>query len=225
MPNRKSKETSNYLSVKSNIARDQCNGLLDDTMIESRCKEEMRKNPLQLCNRVFMTRDSQKPVCKVFCELHRYCFLPLKNGSRCPNLRRFIDKKFCIDHIQDEKECGNLVHKYKNICGDDPKQNRCTLKDNVDVLQKKLDHFNNCYRARLTHHKKCIHKEAKSLGHQHFLMQMSKMEDECNKMLWHEAIEFQPGFDDIEDLDDGFYDAVEYQQGGFNDDTGSWYYY
>jgi hypothetical protein len=209
-PQRQRKHFATVLNSKSsNILRDECGGNLSDPLFQARCGESMVKNPPRYCERSFMTRQSQNPVCKTYCDLHRFCFLPLRDGNRCTNYRRGVNKKFCQDHAREESACGNLVDKYKTACGgdDDPRKRACRRTDDPEVLQGKLELFNDCYNKRLEHHQKCFHKSARSIGHQHFLMEMMNNKNNCDKLLWHDALENQEGFD----TRTVYYDALEDQ--------------
>lgn len=169
--------------VKLPYSKDRCGGFLREPLIQGKCVSVTRKFPKQLCGKMFMYRKSQNDVCKEFCEQHRYCFLPLPDGTRCTNLRRDVYKNYCELHIVQEKQCGNLVSVYKNACGDDPQRLRCEDNDTPDLLAEKERHFERCFTSRRDHQQKCIHPSTTSLGHAHFLQQIFKMDSECRGFL------------------------------------------
>jgi len=164
-------------------SRDNCGGYLNDPLIEFRCKQVIRKWPQQVCNTLFTSRESQRDVCKTYCERHRYCFLPLVDKTRCPNYRRSVDKLYCSIHTSQERQCGSLVGQYKKQCGDNPLTQRCSRNDTLDLVNKKLNLFNNCREGRMIHHTRCVHPSVQSSGHLYFLRSVGQSAMQCVNML------------------------------------------
>jgi hypothetical protein len=207
------------------VQLEKCGGLISEPPIEGRCKQVIRKIPETLCGMTFIFRSSDKEVCKVYCERHRYCFFPLTTGGingRCPNLRRQMDKPYCKLHVEQEKECGLMVKLYKKMCGLNPMKERCKAQNDPEMLESKGQTFDNCFKARGQHHRFCIHEDVQSLGHRHFLQTMNAYRNECEKMLWHDAPDWPDPLtdseseneddeddEDDEDNDDIFYDTSE----------------
>lgn len=209
------------------VSKDPCSGNQRDPLIATRCDEIIRKIPEQPCGAPFTYRISQLPVCQKYCQQHRFCYLEMPDGSRCPNLRRSLTTHYCKFHVKEERACGKLVGIYKQVCGDDPKSLKCVRTDDEDTLEAKEDFFNDCYQKRKEHHEQCLHRSAWSLGHAHFLTQMNKMGNDCGKMLvrrlhWHDAplyneeplsasydTDYSTDNDDLDDGDDIFSDASE----------------
>lgn len=195
------------LSPTRFATHDACGGRLRDPLVEYRCQEIIRKWPKRLCNTLFMGRESQSAVCKTYCEKHRFCFLPLPDGTRCTNMRREISKKYCDIHISQEHSCGSLVQSYKSMCGEDPLKRRCVQSDDIDLLEEKMNMFRKCRDGRLIYNKQCIHPSAQSMGHLHFLGSIVSSERECGRIydgLWHDALEYPPDeWSDASDVSDG----------------------
>jgi len=170
------------LSPQSSLMKDECGGLIREPPQEGYCQEIVRKDPETLCGRVFFFRKSQKQVCKTYCELHRFCFLPLPGGGRCPNYRRSVDRQYCTKHEREEKDCGALVHEYKKQCGDNILQKRCVPGSPTSSYEEKEQLFANCFNSRSFHHQRCLVPEAQSFGHINFLHKMGSYRDECKKL-------------------------------------------
>ena len=152
------------------------------------CEYRIRKQPETLCNNPFyFINEYPEEAAKVYCELHRRCFWPKPNGTRCGNMRMNKITKYCSQHYQFEGGCHNMVSVYEKVCGEKGvkalKNRMCDKKSSKEINMNNLQLNTDCYDTRLEYEDQCIHKSVRSAGHIAHMDNLQKNIHKCSEIL------------------------------------------
>lgn len=163
------------------------------------CREVIIRGSGKTCGKPVPSGDTRSinPVLNSRCRLHRICVAPLRNGSRCPNIRADVETLYCKDHRkQIQESCNELIAEYKMACQHlvdkqcEPIVNKKlwmldegTKKTLIKVWNETLDVLRGCHIARTNHFNECLHPTGEDMGHRLYRDNIDNYINQCEMRL------------------------------------------